>query len=111
MEYTWKLTKLKRCSINTIENAIVQTYWELTGTDEDGNTGTFSGATPFDINTIDSENFTPYEELTEELILGWIQAVVVGAYKERVEKSIADQIQLKKSTIVEDDEKSFPWSN
>jgi hypothetical protein len=110
MEYTWKLTKLKKVSSSVLEGAVVQTYWELTGTDQDGNTGIFSGATPFELDTIDPDNFTPYEQLTEQQVLGWIQAVVVGSYKEHVEDQIAKQIQEKKLAIVEEDQKSFPWS-
>jgi hypothetical protein len=109
MEYVWKVTKLKRYTTDIVENAVIETYWEITGTDENGNIGTFSGTTSFDLD-IDLENFIPYEELTEEQILSWIQTAVAGI-EWQVEKSIADQIQLKKSTIVEDDENSFPWSN
>jgi hypothetical protein len=110
MEYTWKLTKLKRANISTAENVIVQTYWELTGTDEDGDTGVFSGATPFDVNNIDPDSLTPYAELTEQDVLSWIQAVVVGGYKEHVEGQIIRQIQAKKSVLAEDSETDFPWA-
>lgn len=109
MEYTWKLTKLKRANTSTVENVVVQTYWELTGTDEDGDTGMFSGATPFDINTVDLDNFIPYAELTEQDVLSWVQAVVVGEYKDHVEGQILRQIQAKKSVVAEDSEKDFPW--
>ena len=52
MTYTWEITSLKTQSQtnilgDTLENAVVQTYWKKTGTDADGNTGSFSGATPF----------------------------------------------------------------
>lgn len=110
MEYTWKLTKLKRATTAEIENAVVQTYWELTGTDEDGDTGVFTGATPVDINTVDPDNFIPYEQLTEQDVLSWVQAVVVGGYKEHVEEQILKQIQAKKSVLAEDSEKDFPWT-
>lgn len=110
MEYTWKLTKLKRANTSTAENVVVQTYWELTGTDEDGDTGVFSGATPFDINTVDPDSLTPYAELTEQDVLSWVQAVVVGGYKEHVEGQILKQIQAKKSVVAEDSEKDFPWA-
>ena len=49
--YTWKVTSLKVKDVSEDRtNAIVQTYWTKTGTDEDGNQGVFSGATPFTLN-------------------------------------------------------------
>ena len=47
ISYTWKVTSLKVRNEGQYENAVVQTYWTKTGVDEDGNRGTFSGATPF----------------------------------------------------------------
>ncbi len=47
IEYTWAVTPLKQKPKGENENAVVQTYWTKTGTDEDGNEGSFSGATPF----------------------------------------------------------------
>jgi hypothetical protein len=110
MEYTWKLTKLKKADTESVQGAVVQTYWELTGTDEDGYTGVFSGATPFALDTVDPDNFTPYEQLTEQQVLSWIQSVVVGSYKEHVEGRIADQINQKKVVIIEETEENFPWN-
>ena len=78
MNYTWELTNLKRKNTDTIQNIIVQTNWKKIGTDENGNVGSFSGATPFELSTVDPDNFVSYEDLTEEVILTWIQNVVVG---------------------------------
>ena len=68
MEYTWKIKSLKTANANGITNAVVQTYWEKIGTDEDGNTGTFNGATPFKLAEVDPKKFTPFEELTETVV-------------------------------------------
>ena len=83
MTYTWKVTAMKvEDQINefgqTLPNSVIQTYWEKTGTDADGNTGTFAGATPFTAAHQPEEDFTPFDQLTENQVLGWIQAVVVG---------------------------------
>ena len=68
--YTWKLTSLKKCDLPGAPSAIFQTYWKKIGTDSDGNTGEFSGATPFKIEEIDPNKFVPYDQLTEEIVLG-----------------------------------------
>ena len=108
MNYTWKLTSLKRKNTSELNNVVVQTHWKKTGTDEDGNTGEFSGATPFDLSTVDPTNFTSYEDLTEEDVLGWIQSVVVGDYERHVNEKIAEQIEAIVSPVVSVTG-GFPW--
>ena len=110
LTYEWKLTGLKKTSGNDLSDVVVQTYWTLTGTDGDNNSGTFSGATPFDLSKVDTENFTAYEDLTEATILDWIKAVVVGGYKDHVDEQIQKQIDGKKNPVVEVNSGDFPWS-
>ena len=95
MEYTWAVTDMKTIDADGVENAVVQTYWTKTGTDEQGNEGVFSGATPFPLTSIDPEKFIPYDQLTEAEVLGWIQTVVVGSYEEHVNAQIQKQIDAK----------------
>jgi hypothetical protein len=108
MNYTWKLNSLKRKDTDTIQNIIVQTYWKKIGTDDNGNVGEFSGATPFDLSTVDPDNFVSYENLTEEMVLSWIQSVVIGSYEEHVNEKIAEQISSKVNPIVSVTG-GFPW--
>ena len=105
MEYTWKITGVKTLDTNEVENAVVQTYWEKIGTDSDGNEGKFVGATPFSQSTVDPENFVPFTQLTEELVLSWIQSVVVGPYEEHVNTQIQKQIEAK---VVK--QPTLPWA-
>jgi len=108
MNYTWQLTSLKRKDSSDLKNIIVQTFWKKIGTDENGNTGEFSGATPFDLSSVDPDNFVSYEDLTEEMVLGWIQSVVIGSYEEHVNLQIANQISDKVSPVTEVTSE-FPW--
>ena len=108
MNYTWKLTSLKRKDTDVAQNIVVQTFWKKIGTDANGNVGEFSGATPFDLSTVDPNNFTSYEDLTEEIVLGWIQSVVVGSYEEHVNERIAEQIEVIVSPVVSVTS-GFPW--
>lgn len=105
MNYTWKITGMKGIDLPNQPNAIIQTYWTKTGIDEQGNEGTFSGATPFSPDNIDPDNFVPYSQLTEEVVLGWIQAVVVGSYEEHVNAQIQKQIDSKKVN-----DAPLPWA-
>lgn len=108
MNYTWELTSLKRKDTSDIKNIIVQTYWKKTGTDENGNVGSFSGATPFDLSSVDPNNFTSYEDLTEEMVLNWIKSVVIGSYEIHVNEQIQKQIDAIVSPVVSVTG-GFPW--
>ena len=107
IEYSWKITGLKTKDIDGKPSAVVQTYWQKIGTDENGNQGTFAGATPFTVDpTDDSGPFKPFKELTEADIIAWIQTVVVGNYEEHVNGKIAEQIEQKITPVVD---AKLPW--
>ena len=104
--YEWDITNLRKApALDDLENVIVHVRWTCTGTDENGTTGMFSGATP--LSSPDSENFTAYADLTKEQVLEWVQAVVVGEYWNHVSGQIAKQI-LKKNDPWSDVE-TAPW--
>lgn len=105
--YTWEITGIKLRDEFDHADAVVQTYWKKTGTDANGNEGSFSGATPF--SSENTENFVPFEQLTEETVLGWIKSVVVGSYEEHVNGMIQKEIDEKANPIKEVE--SFPWNN
>ena len=106
--YTWKITGLKTKDFEGKPSAIVQTYWQKIGTDENGNVGTFSGATPFTVDpTDDSGPFIPFDQLTEEDVINWIKTVVVGGYAEHVDGKIQEQINEKISPVTE---AKLPWA-
>lgn len=88
MNYTWKINSHKKIGNGTV----VQVYWTKTGTDDSGNSADFSGATPFDLEDINSETFIPFDSLTDEIILGWVQSIVVGDYETFVNNAIADKL-------------------
>jgi hypothetical protein len=108
--YSWKLTRFKKANKNNLTDVVFQTYWEKIGTDDAGNTGTFVGATPFDPAQVDPDAFIPYDSLTEEIVLGWIQAVVVGAYATHVNEQIQIQLDAKSNSVTEVTTETFPWS-
>ena len=114
LTYEYKVTSLKvrneTVANTTFENAIVQTYWTLTGTDETGNEGTFSGATPFTADPTDSSGpFIPFDQLTEQDVIDWISNVVETnpGYKDHINAQIQKQINEKISPITEP---SLPWA-
>jgi hypothetical protein len=116
LTYDWKLTGLKKQNTNDLEHVIIGTNWRLDGTDEEGYVGSFAGATPFDLNEIESGSFVAYEQLTEELVLGWIKNVVSGSdavyphYWEHINEQINKHIDTLKWEKTEVGQANFPWS-
>jgi hypothetical protein len=114
LTYTWMIKGLKKQDDPSAElnDIIVQTYWECTGTDEDNNSGTFHGATPFDPDQVDPANFTAYEDLTEAQVLGWIQDVVNNnpSYKAHIDEQIQKQINAIVRPLTEVDADALPWA-
>ena len=102
--YEWKLTGLKKQNSDNVDESIVGTNWKLTATDEDGNVGTFTGATPFNINTVNTASFVPYSELTEDIVLGWVKNHVSGSgatnYMEHINHMIQKEITANKWVTV-----------
>lgn len=109
--YTWELTSLKKKNVGNLTDFVAQTYWKKIGTDENGVTGEFSGATPFTPEAdADPATFISFEDLTEAQVLGWIQEIVVGDYEKHVNEQIAKQIDTKKNLETEVGSGKFPWS-
>lgn len=115
MTYTWKITGLqKRDQVNsegaTLAGAVVQTYWEMEGTDENGDKAKFSGATPFSAADVAAGSFVAFEELTEANVLAWVQNVVENdpTYAAHIEGRIRNEID--KSSVSDIAQTSLPWS-
>jgi hypothetical protein len=104
--YTWEITDLKVVDEDPHTDAVVQTHWKKIGTNENGVVGEFIGATPLSAADVDPENFVPFEELTEELVLSWIQAGIAKhpEYTDHMNEKIQQQIYRKTLT-----EKRAPW--
>lgn len=114
LTYDWKLIGLKKQTTDILNDAIVGTQWKITATDEDGNVGTFTGATPFKLSEINTGSFTEYSSLTEEQVLGWVKNHVSGSgvtnYMDHINTMISKEIFANKFTKVDVDEANLPWS-
>ena len=109
LTFTWQVTNLKIRDIENKPSSVVQTYWKKTGTDANGHTGTFTGATPFTVDPNDNSGpFIPFEQLTEQDVLDWIKTVVVDHYEDHVNGQIQKQIDEKANPITD---AQLPWSS
>ena len=112
--YEWKLTGIKKQNTDQLSDVVVNTYWHLKGIDENGYSGSFTGATPFRVHDVDPNNFTSYENLTEEQVLGWIKHHVSSStqtgYWDHISDRIQKDINNKKGVIKNVDTFDLPWS-
>jgi hypothetical protein len=115
LTYEWKITQIKKTTNDSVDNAIIGTRWEVKGIDANGNDGLFTGATPFTLDQIDPDNFVPYNELTEEMVLSWIKEYVSGSnrvtnYWDHISDRINKQIEEKTSIISNVEAVNLPWA-
>jgi hypothetical protein len=103
--YTWAVTEISTTNTSELQEVVVKTMWTKTGTDDAGNSGVFVGATPFTASSVTPGTFVPFNELTQEIVLSWIQSIVVGEYEIHVNKQIDNDIAAKKLA-----EQPLPWA-
>ena len=77
--YEWSLVGLRKQNTDTLSDVVVGTNWKVIATDEDGNVGTFVGATPFAPQDLNGDGFVDYRDLQEDLVLGWVKNLVSGS--------------------------------
>ena len=92
----------------TLSNAVCQTYWKVTGTDDNDNVAEWSGATPFTAANVPAADFTSFENLEEATVVGWIQAVVEAdaTYKAHIIGQLQRNLDEQVTT-----EPSLPWAS
>lgn len=94
--YSWKVTNLYTKNDGDLENAVIQVYWLKIGVNEDGVEGSCPGESKFNIAEIAPEQFVPFDELTEEIVIGWIETTINEAYhagiNEQIQKMIDDKV-------------------
>jgi hypothetical protein len=85
----WKIAQLER---NTADGGVVVAHWRATATDGDYSASSYgtAGFTP----DSDSEDFVPFDNLTEADVLAWVYESVD---KDSVEASLAGQIEDQKA--------------
>lgn len=93
--YTWTIDSLPNYPFADGEqNVVFQVNWTLTGTDgtytasEQGSTG---------VNYVVGQPYTPYNQLTKEQVLSWVQSAMTSETLALYQKWISDSIQQQKN--------------
>jgi hypothetical protein len=96
MEFDWNIVQMDR---KTSDGFVVTVHYTVTAVD-----GEFTASTYGTVGYTQEEgNFTPYESLTKEQVVGWVQN---SLGKDTVEASLADQINAQKNPV---QDSGLPW--
>lgn len=109
IDYIWTVTSLEKTpQIGSDCDVIIQTYWNVTAKDQNGNTASFDGATPIDYTP--NCDFVDYDQITEQQVLEWIhQYLIDNDDYEILLDDLADQLEQQKIIKQWVSQESLPW--
>ena len=92
-------------------DVVVVAFYTVSGTDGTYSESLGSNSCQFTMPAADDPGFTPYEDLTEEQVIGWIQASLGESGVASFETTIAASIDSQANPPVTPTEQPLPWSN
>jgi len=107
INYTWKIKNLWTKTIDGQQDYVVIAAYDVTGVD-----GTFSSSlsNTAQFSTASVSEFVPYADLTEEIVLGWIQSELGENGVLSITACIEGQIESQKNPPVSPEITPLPWS-
>ena len=73
--FNWTISAAEReVALDGLENVIKTIHWTYRGTDENGVTAETYGATA--IGSPNPESFTPWQEVSDQVAIGWLEAIL-----------------------------------
>lgn len=104
LKYSWKIENFLKKNTENLENVIYSITWTRTAVDPTNNTPTSICSTiPLEV-PVNAEGFIPYEQLTEQNIIAWLDE---NTDHEKLNKRLLDQIEYNRSLV---HAPSFPWN-
>jgi myo-inositol-hexaphosphate 3-phosphohydrolase len=99
MEYQWNVVQMDRL---TSDGFVVTVHYTVNAVDGDYTASTY-GTVGYTEQP--DEQYTPYADLTEAEVVGWVQE---SLGKDTVEAGLAAQIEAQKNPVVES---GVPWAS
>ena len=94
--YTWNVVQT---NYNTSDKFITTVHYNVSAVD-----GEFTASTYGTVGYTEEGAFTPYSQLTEAVVVGWVQT---SLGKDTVETALAAQIEAQKNPV---QESGLPWA-
>ena len=86
MNYEWNINQMDR---KTSDGFVTTVHYTVTAVD-----GEYTASTYGTVGYEEKDSFTPFNQLTKETVVGWVQE---SLGKDTVESSLADQINAQKN--------------
>jgi hypothetical protein len=101
--YTWNINRIyTKPLLNGLTNVIHTIDWSYIGTDENNNRAHMQMPTLLPESS--EENFIPYDNITEEMVISWLESIL---NVEDLQQEIINKIEnIKNPPIIE---LPFPW--
>lgn len=102
MNCTWTIEQLRR---NSADGGVITVFWKCKAdgvTDKFGNELFLSSTLDFTPDP-SSPDFVPFDSLTQETVLGWVQAEIQADVEEEMNNRFADK-------VVADTALGTPWT-
>ena len=96
MNFTWNVVQMDRL---TSDGFVVTVHYTVNAVD-----GEFTASTYGTVGYTQEGAFTPYADLTEAVVVGWVQE---SLNKDTVEASLTAQIEAQKNPV---QETGLPWA-
>jgi hypothetical protein len=96
--YLWTINQMERL---TSDGFVVTVHYNVSATDDTYQASTY-GTTSY--TQTPGETYIPYEDLTQEVVVGWVQEALG---KDTVEASLQGQIDALKNPV---QESGLPWA-
>ena len=95
--YNWQIVQMDRL---TSDGFVITVHYNVSAVDGNYSASTY-GTCGY---TQESESFVPYNDLTQEVVVGWVQT---SLGKDTVEASLQGQIDVQKNPV---QESGLPWT-
>ena len=104
--YTWSINALYTVQ-QPDPDYVVNAIWALSGADGQYS-ASIEGNTQFQVKPSDP-NFVPYDQLTEEVVIGWVQASLGEQGIANFEANVNGQIESQINPPVSPENTPLPW--
>jgi hypothetical protein len=107
-QYTWTITNLYTQTIDGKEDYVVTAIYDVVGVDGNYTASMTSNTAQF--STEDVTEFTPYEDLTEAIVINWVKESLGENGIISIEACIQGQIDSQINPPVSPENTPLPWS-
>jgi len=106
--WTWSITSMQQWPSGTNAGYVVNVLWTLTGTDGT-QTASIDGNTQYPVTDAQA-GFTPYSQLTQAMVIGWVQESLGATGISNFEANVQGQINSLETPPVSPTTQPLPWA-